>query len=62
MKDVGLWYMDNKYCGTSGNSAYGIAEQDSMICAGIPDFDGDGITDGGSDACQGLKKNVLALE
>jgi len=25
------------------------------ICAGIPDLDGDGLTDGGADACQGYR-------
>jgi hypothetical protein len=48
--------MDNEYCQGTDNGNYGI--QQNMICAGVPDFDGDGITDGGLDACQGLTHNL----
>jgi hypothetical protein len=48
--------MDNEYCQGTDNGNYGI--QQNMICAGVPDFDGDGITDGGQDACQGLTNNM----
>ena len=51
LKDVGLWYMSNEYCEATSNGMYGIGQ--AMICAGIPDLDENGITDGGEDACQG---------
>ena len=35
-------------------TAYGPEEiKDTEFCAGVPDFDMDGITDGGRDSCQG---------
>lgn len=40
------------YCVTK--SDYGdFVMADSEICAGVPDLNGDGKTDGGKDACQG---------
>jgi len=59
LKDAGLWYMSNEYCEGTSNGAYGI--QQNMICAGVPDFDGDGITDGGQDACQGDSGGPLVV-
>jgi len=47
---AGINIMDQEYC--IANSGYDSLEEDD-ICAGIPDFDGDGNTDGGVDSCQG---------
>ena len=42
----------HQYCTTK--SDYGnFIMSDSEICAGVPDLNGDGLTDGGKDACQG---------
>ena len=36
--------------------------RDNEFCAGVPDFDGDGITDGGKDSCQGDSGGPLVCE
>jgi hypothetical protein len=42
--------MDQEYC--LAKTGYASLEEDD-ICAGIPDVDSDGDTDGGVDSCQG---------
>lgn len=44
LQAVGLWIFDQDYCEET-NNAGGL--DDSMFCAGVPDFDNDGQTDGG---------------
>ena len=42
--------ISDQYC--DDHSMYGGVESDEM-CAGLPDEDGDGLTDKGKDSCQG---------
>jgi secreted trypsin-like serine protease len=51
LQDVGIWTMSNEFCKTQLYSESLFS--DDMICAGTPDFNGDGMIDGGKDACQG---------
>ena len=51
----------HEYCTTK--SDYGtFIMADSEICAGVPDLNGDGLTDGGKDACQGDSGGPLVSE
>ncbi|CBY12286.1 unnamed protein product [Oikopleura dioica] len=47
---AGVNIMDQEYC--IANTGYDSLEEDD-ICAGIPDLNNDGNTDGGVDSCQG---------
>ena len=51
LQDVGIWMMSRNFCETQFYSEGSFS--DEMICAGTPDFNGDGIIDGGKDACNG---------
>jgi len=52
LRDVGVNIFDKKSCIASGYSANEI-DFTTELCAGVPDLNGDGQTDGGKDACQG---------
>ena len=53
--------ISHEYCTTK--SDYGtFIMADSEICAGVPDLNGDGLTDGGKDACQGDSGGPLVSE
>jgi hypothetical protein len=49
LQDVGIWTMSDEFCKTQLYSESLFS--DDMICAGTPDFNGDGMIDGGKDAC-----------
>lgn len=59
LQAVGLWIFDQDYCEDTNNAG---DLDDSMFCAGVPDFNGDGQTDGGKDACQGDSGGPLVCE
>jgi len=50
LQSVGVNIMDHAYC--QANSNNGLLMPDD-ICAGMPDTDNSGLTDGGIDSCQG---------
>ena len=51
LQSVGVNLFSSGYC--AANTQYGSAINDDEICAGLPDMDGDGLTDAGKDSCQG---------
>jgi len=50
LQSVGVNIMDHDYCLANSNNSPPMPDD---ICAGMPDIDGDGTTDGGVDSCQG---------
>ena len=55
---VGVNIFSHNYC--VNNSIYGnFIVEEAEICAGVPDRNGDGLTDGGKDACQGGVKSDI---
>ena len=51
LKQAGVNIMDQEYCLAHVGMAGSLEEDD--ICAGVPDYDNDELTDGGIDSCQG---------
>ena len=51
LQSVGVNLFSYQYC--ADYTEYGAAINPDEICAGLPDMDGDGMTDGGKDSCQG---------
>ena len=56
MREAGVNIFSPEECLKTGYSSTQL-DFDTEFCAGIPDFNGDGVTDGGKDACQG--KNIF---
>lgn len=52
MREAGVNIFSPEECLKTGYSSTQL-DFDTEFCAGIPDFNGDGVTDGGKDACQG---------
>ena len=48
LKSAGIYLMEQEYCRNS--SVYETLHEDD-VCAGLPDFDGDGLTDADTGAC-----------
>lgn len=48
LKSAGIYLLDQEYC--RNNSVYETLHEDD-ICAGLPDFDGNGLTDADTGAC-----------
>ena len=51
LNQVAVNYMDTQWC--LDNTNYNTLDAREEVCAGIPDLNQDGVTDGGKDACQG---------
>jgi len=60
LRDVGVHAFPQDAC-TSISELTGLVK-DNEFCAGVPDFNGDGITDGGKDSCQGDSGGPLVCE
>ena len=52
LRETGVNIFSPEECLKTGYSASNI-DFESEFCAGVPDFNGDGVTDGGKDSCQG---------
>jgi len=50
LKSIGLNIFSDSYCEDFSN---GVTYGSDEICAGLPDFDGNNLTDPGKDSCQG---------
>ena len=61
LRDVGVNIFDEESCVLSGYNANEI-DFETELCAGVPDLNGDGVTDGGKDACQGDSGGPLICE
>ena len=60
LTEVGVNIFSHDYC--VNNSIYGnFIVEEAEICAGVPDRNGDGLTDGGKDACQGQETQALSI-
>ncbi|CAG5079281.1 Oidioi.mRNA.OKI2018_I69.PAR.g9215.t1.cds [Oikopleura dioica] len=53
LRDVGVHAFSQEACESIPDMSGGIV-QDNEFCVGVPDFNGDGITDGGKDSCQDI--------
>ena len=60
LQSVGVNLFSSDYC--ADYTEYGASINPDEICAGLPDMDGDGLTDGGKDSCQGDSGGPLICE
>merc|ERR1719436_2107833 len=51
LQSVGVNIMSDDYC--RANTSPGFSMQDDEMCGGLPDCNGDNLTDEGKDSCQG---------
>ena len=51
--EVGVNLFDTNYCVSKSNYDRELIDGNVELCAGLPDRDNDGLTDGGKDACIG---------
>jgi len=51
--EVGVHLFDDDYCMKYSTLDTSVFDSRVEFCAGVPDRDNDGYTDGGKDACQG---------
>ena len=58
LKSAGIYLLEQEYC--KNTSVYETLHDDD-ICAGLPDFDGNGLTDADIGACH-VKKYSLRTE
>ena len=63
LQTVGVNVFSNTYCtdNTSKNPLFGPINDDEM-CAGLPDADGDNLTEAGVDSCQGDSGGPLVCD
>jgi len=60
LKDVGINIFSQEQCIATAYESDEI--KDSEFCAGVPDLDNNGITDGGKDSCQGDSGGPLVCQ